>query len=109
MTTGRQGQEGAAVPNFDPANSNYAKALEKLIYSMPIAQFSRSKCLLLPVLCATGLVTMRNFPLGLEVTQMNERIKYQGSCHCKRVRFELEATLDYLVECNCQLTDVRRR
>ena len=27
------------MPTFDPVNPNYAKALENLIYSMPIAQF----------------------------------------------------------------------
>jgi len=31
--------EGVAVPNFDPVNPNYVKALERMIYSMPIAQF----------------------------------------------------------------------
>ena len=34
---------------------------------------------------------------------MSDRIKYQGSCHCGRVRFELEAKLDYVMECNCSL------
>ena len=34
---------------------------------------------------------------------MSERIKYQGSCHCGRVSFELEARLDYVMECNCSL------
>jgi uncharacterized protein (TIGR00369 family) len=27
------------VPNFEPSNPNFAKALEQIIYSMPIAQF----------------------------------------------------------------------
>jgi hypothetical protein len=31
------------------------------------------------------------------------RVKYQGSCHCGRVSFELEARLDYVMECNCSL------
>ena len=34
---------------------------------------------------------------------MSARVKYQGSCHCGRVSFELEAKLDYVVECNCSL------
>jgi hypothetical protein len=34
---------------------------------------------------------------------MSERIKYQGSCHCGRVSFELETRLDYVMECNCSL------
>ena len=29
--------------------------------------------------------------------------KYQGSCHCGRVSFEVEARLDYVTECNCSL------
>ena len=34
---------------------------------------------------------------------MTGRVKYQGSCHCGRVAFELEARLDYVMECNCSL------
>ena len=34
---------------------------------------------------------------------MTGRVKYQGSCHCGRVSFELEARLDYVMECNCSL------
>ena len=34
---------------------------------------------------------------------MTARLKYQGSCHCGRVSFELEARLDHVVECNCTL------
>ena len=33
---------------------------------------------------------------------MTARVIYQGSCHCRRVSFELEA-LDYVMECNCSL------
>lgn len=32
---------------------------------------------------------------------------YQGSCHCGRVTFELQAKLDYVVDCNCSIC--RRR
>jgi hypothetical protein len=32
---------------------------------------------------------------------------YRGSCHCGRVTFELQATLDYAIDCNCSLC--RRR
>jgi hypothetical protein len=32
---------------------------------------------------------------------------YQGSCHCRRVTFEVQANLDYVVDCNCSLC--RRR
>lgn len=32
---------------------------------------------------------------------------YQGSCHCGRVAFELQARLDYVIDCNCSLC--RRR
>ena len=32
---------------------------------------------------------------------------YAGSCHCKRVTFELRARLDYVMECNCSVC--RRR
>src|SRR5262245_10285254 len=35
------------------------------------------------------------------------RQAYQGSCHCGRVTFELQARLDYVVDCNCSLC--RRR
>ena len=28
---------------------------------------------------------------------------YKGSCHCRRVTFELRANLDYVVDCNCSL------
>lgn len=34
---------------------------------------------------------------------MNTRLTYQGSCHCGRVAFELDATLGYVMECNCSL------
>jgi hypothetical protein len=32
---------------------------------------------------------------------------YRGSCHCGCVRFELQATLDHVVDCNCSIC--RRR
>jgi hypothetical protein len=32
---------------------------------------------------------------------------YQGGCHCGRIRFEVRAALDYVVDCNCSLC--RRR
>lgn len=35
------------------------------------------------------------------------RRTYRGSCHCGRVSFEVQAKLDYVVECNCSLC--RRR
>lgn len=28
---------------------------------------------------------------------------HQGSCHCRRVTFELRAKLDYVMDCNCSL------
>ena len=28
---------------------------------------------------------------------------YQGSCHCRRVMFEVRANLNYVVDCNCSL------
>lgn len=28
---------------------------------------------------------------------------YQGTCHCGRVKFEVRASLDYLMDCNCSL------
>ena len=34
---------------------------------------------------------------------MNSRRTYQGSCHCGRVSFELDAKLDYVMECSCSL------
>lgn len=34
---------------------------------------------------------------------MSARARYHGSCHCARVSFELEARLDYVMECNCSL------
>jgi hypothetical protein len=34
---------------------------------------------------------------------MNTRRTYQGSCHCAQVSFELDATLNYLMECSCSL------
>src|SRR5690606_8667688 len=33
----------------------------------------------------------------------NQRRTYQGSCHCGRVRFQLDARLDYAMECNCSI------
>jgi hypothetical protein len=32
---------------------------------------------------------------------------YRGSCHCGRVTFEVQANLDYVVNCNCSIC--RRR
>ncbi len=32
---------------------------------------------------------------------------YQGSCHCGRVAFELQAKLEYVIDCNCSVC--RRR
>ena len=34
-------------------------------------------------------------------------MNYRGSCHCGRVSFEVQAKLDYVVECNCSIC--RRR
>jgi hypothetical protein len=34
-------------------------------------------------------------------------MNYHGSCHCGRVSFEVQAKLDYVVECNCSIC--RRR
>ena len=31
----------------------------------------------------------------------NDRRTYQGSCHCGRVRFELQAHISTALECNC--------
>ena len=28
---------------------------------------------------------------------------YQGCCHCRRVTFEVEAKLGYVIDCNCSL------
>jgi hypothetical protein len=28
---------------------------------------------------------------------------YQGTCHCGRVKFEVRANLDYVMDCNCSL------
>jgi hypothetical protein len=28
---------------------------------------------------------------------------YQGACHCGRVKFEVRASLDYVMDCNCSL------
>ena len=30
-------------------------------------------------------------------------MKYQGSCHCGNVRFEVEGEIDGLLECNCSI------
>ena len=30
-------------------------------------------------------------------------MKYQGSCHCGRVAFEVEGTIDSLLACNCSM------
>ncbi len=30
-------------------------------------------------------------------------MKYQGSCHCGKVRFEVEGEIDGLLECNCSI------
>ena len=30
-------------------------------------------------------------------------MKYSGSCHCGRVAFEVEGTIDSLVACNCSM------
>jgi len=34
---------------------------------------------------------------------MSTRLPYKGSCQCGRVAFELDAKLDYVMECNCSL------
>jgi len=34
-------------------------------------------------------------------------MNYRGSCHCGRVTFEVQAKLDYVVDCNCSIC--RRR
>ena len=28
---------------------------------------------------------------------------YRGACHCGRIQFELDAKLEYLVDCNCSI------
>ena len=30
-------------------------------------------------------------------------MKYQGSCHCKSVKFEVESELEKIVQCNCSI------
>ena len=30
---------------------------------------------------------------------------HQGSCHCGRIAFEVEGTVDQLMECNCSMCD----
>lgn len=30
-------------------------------------------------------------------------MKYQGSCHCGKIAFEAEGTLDKVMECNCSM------
>ena len=34
---------------------------------------------------------------------MTESKKYQGSCHCGKVRFEVETDLDSVIACNCSI------
>lgn len=34
---------------------------------------------------------------------MAETTKYQGSCHCKNVRFEVETDLASVISCNCSI------
>lgn len=34
---------------------------------------------------------------------MDTRRAYKGSCHCGRVTFELDARLDYVMQCSCSL------
>lgn len=34
-------------------------------------------------------------------------MKYQGSCHCQKVRFEVELKLDSVMECNCSVCSRR--
>ncbi len=31
--------------------------------------------------------------------------RYEGSCHCGRVRFRVEASLDAVAECNCSMCE----
>jgi hypothetical protein len=33
--------------------------------------------------------------------------RYQGSCHCRRVRFEVEADLDHVRACDCSICSRR--
>lgn len=32
-------------------------------------------------------------------------MKYQGSCHCGDIRFEVEGTLDHAIACNCSICE----
>lgn len=32
-------------------------------------------------------------------------MKYQGSCHCGDIRFEVEGTLDHATACNCSICE----
>jgi hypothetical protein len=34
---------------------------------------------------------------------MTEPKKYEGSCHCGNVRFEVETDLDTVMQCNCSI------
>ena len=34
-------------------------------------------------------------------------MKYRGSCHCGKIAFEVEGTLEQVMECNCSLCSRR--
>lgn len=38
---------------------------------------------------------------------MTARRSYEGSCHCGRIRFRVEATLDSLTACNCTICGMK--
>jgi hypothetical protein len=38
---------------------------------------------------------------------MTEMAKYRGGCHCGRVRYEVETTLEPVISCNCSICQKR--
>lgn len=46
----------------------------------------------------------RRFIFGLEKEAMKT---YRGSCHCKKVRFEIDAEIDHVRACDCSICDRR--
>jgi hypothetical protein len=46
-------------------------------------------------------------PLIIGKSRLGVNMKYQGSCHCEKIKFEVEMQLENVIACNCSICSKR--